>query len=68
MEVDAKPLEFDLILIICSGCKRQYELYPDKRIEGASKLIEWIRTQLHPCACGARTCDIKCRITNQQSP
>jgi hypothetical protein len=57
-----KRLVVDQITLICNGCKAERVFYPDRAIVGAEELDAWMKTEVTACACGAPSCDVKCRL------
>lgn len=47
------------IIAVCKGCHLERTFIPDEPLNSAEELIAWTERELTPCACGARTCDLK---------
>ncbi len=50
------------LIAICNGCGRETIHRPDRAIEHADELVEWLKTHIRQCICGAPTFDVKIPI------
>lgn len=63
MENDNQQLMvFDQVQIICKGCGENRVVAFNPHLVGAAAFIEYTKTKLTACPCGATHCDIKARL------
>lgn len=61
----ADELVVDEITLICSGCRSERVVELPEPLRGSAAVIHWLETGPTPCGCGAKTCDVKCRLRAQ---
>jgi hypothetical protein len=59
------PFVIDQILVLCKGCQSERLINLKTPIRSADALIQWSKTDLPGCECGATHCDLRCHIADQ---
>lgn len=66
-DVAVRPCVVDEIVLVCNGCGARRRFVLDKHLTSGEQLVEWMKTHPTPCACGARTCDVRAHIKDVET-
>jgi hypothetical protein len=58
---EAARIVVDHLIVVCKGCRIERTIYPDVPLVGSDALISWM-SNIEPCSCGAKTCDVKAHL------